>query len=285
MDRKPKQLMFNYPGSKWKLAPQIVAHFPRHSIYVSAFAGTGAELAFKDRSEREIVNDIDRNVHAVFAVVQDQRLCRKLIELVESAPASRDLYYDCFDNLRSGGVGLLRRAYCFLVCATLGYQGCYPTLSRYYSGDVAKHARRLELLPGVLTQWQERLRFVTVENGDVFDLIDKYDAPGTFFFFDPPYHHGTRCHGVYLHDHIDHRHFVHRLQRLEGKALVCGYPHGLYDIRAREKFSNEPWIVRSLGHVDGHAGQAGRLTQHWVWTVRIGQVVVEPQPQRNPCSR
>jgi DNA adenine methylase len=231
MPRKPERMMFAYPGSKWKLAPQLVSLFPLHAVYVSAFAGTGAELAFKDRFGREIVNDIDKNVHAVFTVVQGQRLCRKLIRLLESSPASRDLYYHCFDKLQGDNISMLQRAYSFLVCGTLGYQGSHPAVSRSYSSNAAAYARRLASLPGVLQQWHERMRLVTVENCDVFDLIDKYDTPRAFFFFDPPYHRATRKNGIYVHDRFDHRRFVTRLHCLKGKAIVCGYPHGLYDVQ------------------------------------------------------
>ena len=73
------------------------------------------------------------------------------------------------------------------------------------------------------------MQCVECENRDAFDLIEIYDSPDTFFFFDPPYHEATRCKAMYLHDDIDHPRFLKRLQTLKGKAMVCGYPHGLYD--------------------------------------------------------
>ena len=57
-----------YPGSKWRLAEQIVSLFPKHHSYLEPFFGSGAVLFSKPRSNIETVNDLDGDVANLFPV-------------------------------------------------------------------------------------------------------------------------------------------------------------------------------------------------------------------------
>ena len=224
-----ERLLFPYPGSKQKLARHIVPLFPPHELFVSGFAGTGSEFCHKSPSKREIINDIDHNIYAIFAVLRDKKFFRQLLYWMQNSHDCRRLYYECWDKLKINTLSIVERAYCFLVVGNLGYKGVHPATTRSYSCGFHKKTHQLiSLLPALLS-WRNRMRTVEVEDYDVIDLIDLYDSPKTFFYFDPPYHEST-CNGdLYVHGHFDHVRFLKRLQDLEGKALVCGYPFGLYD--------------------------------------------------------
>ena len=81
---RPTQLLMSYPGSKWKLAPTLVTMFPKHTIFVSPFAGMATEFAFKERSQREILNDDDKHVYSLFAALRDEQLFIQLIHLLRT---------------------------------------------------------------------------------------------------------------------------------------------------------------------------------------------------------
>jgi DNA adenine methylase len=204
--------------------------FPPHKIYVSAFLGTGSEFAVKQPSWREIANDLDDSIYSVFTVLRDERLFGRLIHLLENSHDCRRLYYECYDRLRGDRLTLLERAYCFLICGNLGYQGGHPMMSRSYGSGPAKKRKMKNILPAVLA-WRDRMRNVEVEHLDAFDLLDRYDSAETFAFCDPPYHPETCRQDLYAHNKFDHRRFVQRLQHFEGKTMVCGYEHGLYDLQ------------------------------------------------------
>lgn len=229
----PKRLLFGYAGSKAVLAPKYIAMFPKHRIYVSPFGGTAAEFAFKDKSQREIYNDLDHSVYSVFAVLRDRRkLLPELIRLLDNSHNSRRLYRECFDRLKNENLSLLDRAYCFLIAGNIGYLGRHPELAGGYSAGIKKQkVHRLIDMPDLLLQWRDRMKWVEVEHLDAFDLIDKYDDPTTFFFLDPPYHPAICAKSLYVHDHIDHRRLLERLHKLKGLAMVCGYGYGLYDVQ------------------------------------------------------
>ena len=65
----------------------------------------------------------------------------------------------------------------------------------------------------------------------------------------------------------------HAKERLEGDVLVGP---------AADELLDEPRVVRRLRADHAHAGQPRRLTQHRVVIPGIGQLVVEPDPERDP---
>lgn len=42
--------IIKYPGSKFRIAKQIISYFPEHRTYLEPFFGSGAILFNKDRS-------------------------------------------------------------------------------------------------------------------------------------------------------------------------------------------------------------------------------------------
>jgi len=106
-----------WPGSKWRIADWIIAHFPDHGVYCEPFFGSGAVFFRKFPSGTETINDIDGDIVNLFRVIRDvaDMLCKK----VEMTPYSRDEYEassaDC-DNA-------VERARRFLVWIWQGYGG------------------------------------------------------------------------------------------------------------------------------------------------------------------
>ena len=54
--------ILQYPGSKWRIAKQIVSLLPPHHTYLEPYFGSGAVLFNKSRSDIETINDLDENV-------------------------------------------------------------------------------------------------------------------------------------------------------------------------------------------------------------------------------
>ena len=77
----------------------------------------------------------------------------------------------------------------------------------------------------------ERLRRVQCDCDTVFNVIQRYDTPDTFFFIDPPYIMDTRKKGGYDYEmtNEDHIKLVDMLMNIKGKAILCGYDHEIYD--------------------------------------------------------
>jgi len=92
--------MVNHPllrfhGAKFRLAPWIISHFPRHRIYVEPFGGSGSVLLRKKRSEVEVYNDLDGEIVNLFRVARDNG--EELSRQIFLTPYSRDEFVKSFE--------------------------------------------------------------------------------------------------------------------------------------------------------------------------------------------
>lgn len=71
-----------------------------------------------------------------------------------------------------------------------------------------------------------------MENLHFRDLIEKYDKTSAFFYLDPPYIDDTKSKTTVYNEEMDqedHREMVDILLGIEGKAMLSGYDHEIYD--------------------------------------------------------
>src|SRR5208283_121554 len=220
-------------GGKTPLLPKLLPLIPEHHTYVEVFAGSAALFFAKDISRVEVINDLDSGSHNFFSVLQDEAKYEKLVRLLSLTPYSREafeLYRDTWratpDDVHKAHRWFvtMRMSYC-----ALGKNFSYSIkeASKGMAQSVSAYLSAIERLPEI----HERLRGVQTENGDFREIIDRYDAPNTFFYLDPPYVHSTRkttndyAHEMTDDDHVD---LVQMLLNIDGKAMLSGYVNSLY---------------------------------------------------------
>jgi DNA adenine methylase len=230
-----KRPLLRYHGSKWRIAPWIVSHFPEHRVYVEVFGGAAGVLLRKPRSRIEVYNDLDAQVVNLFRVLREPEQIGRLAGLLELTPFSRtefDLSYEASDD----PVEAARR---FVLRCYFGHGTCSmdPNDSNgFRSRDIRagkSYAREWAGVPAAVAACAERLQSVTIENLDFRRLIPKFDGPDTLFYVDPPYPMSTRQAGGkgYVHemsDH-DHRQLAWLLRAARGRVAISGYGCRLYD--------------------------------------------------------
>ena len=224
-------LLFSYPGSKWRIAPQFQRVYPPHRVFVDVFGGSGALIARQQPRATEIYNDLDGSVVNVFTVVKDAAACEQVLRLLKNTLTDRRQYNVCRKMLADANEASVRRAWAFLVCGTIGFSA-HPAVANGWTQD-GKQRRDLRNLPTKLKWWHERLRQVQLQNRPWQEVVDLYDSPDTFFFCDPPYLSGvlrSSADQYYQHrmDADAHVALIERLRTIQGKALICGYNHPLY---------------------------------------------------------
>lgn len=79
--------VLRYFGSKWRLAPWIISHFPKHHGYVEPFGGGCNLLLRKPPSKVEVYNDLDGDVVNFFRVLREKM--PELLRAIELTPYSR----------------------------------------------------------------------------------------------------------------------------------------------------------------------------------------------------
>lgn len=88
--------VLKYPGSKWRIAGEIVARIPEHHTYLEPFFGSGAVFFSKEPSRIEMINDLDNNVPNLFRCIRDDP--DRLARIVATTPYSRHEYERAFTS-------------------------------------------------------------------------------------------------------------------------------------------------------------------------------------------
>jgi DNA adenine methylase len=243
----PTRPVLRWHGGKWKLAPWIISHFPKHRVYVEPFGGAASVLLRKERSYAEVYNDLDEDVVNLFEVLRSTEASR-LIELLRLTPFSRLEFEHAYVERNDP----IERARALIVRSFMGFgsDGHNPENGRTgfransnRSGTTPAHD--WANYPDCLAIIVERWRGIVIECRSATDVMRKHDSPDTLHYVDPPYLPETRSVSgkrgkdgirVYRHEmtRADHHTLLAGLIDLEGMVVLSGYRSTLYDKALRD---------------------------------------------------
>lgn len=226
----------NYPGAKWRLAPEIVKIIPEHRTYLEPFFGSGAVFFTKKPSGIETVNDLDDNVVNLFQCIRNDP--EKLSHLIWNTPYARSEYERAFAALYQGAdlADAYERAWAFLVCCMMGH-GFRTDGSRVgWKNDVSGREKSYALsnwnrFPEQVFHIAERLKQAQIENMDVFALLERYDRSNVCIYLDPPYVQDARRGKSYKYEFTNeqHEHLLDFCLKSQAKIILSGYQNPMYE--------------------------------------------------------
>lgn len=218
-----------YSGGKQTVAERIANLLPAHSHYIEPFAGALSVLLAKQPSKIETVNDINGDLVTFWRVLRDRS--SDLERVCALTPHSREEFLVSHDRAVEDDLERARRVWVNLTqsrgsrLSRSGWRFVHGTnrmtLAKYLDGYVARIAPAAE-----------RLRMVSIENRDAFDLIEAYGRADACLYVDPPYLGETRHGAQYTHELItnaDHERLVSTLLATPAAVVLSGYAHPLYD--------------------------------------------------------
>ena len=237
---EPARPILRYHGGKWRLAPWLISHMPRHKVYVEPYCGAASVLMRKPRATGEVLNDLNADIVNVFRVLRDPEEAKELRRLCELTPFARDEFWLCYEPTPDP-VERARRTI-FKSFSSHGSTnqrkngtGFRATAFRQRMGEPVVWAGWPRQVPAFV----ERLRGVVLESRPALEIIAQQDTPRTLFYLDPPYPHSTRSSirwpcdvgRAYVHDMTDDDHLklADVLSSVEGMVLISGYRCELYD--------------------------------------------------------
>lgn len=175
MDKKLRK-PFSRIGGKTKLVPFLLSIIPKHTTYVEAFVGGGSLFFAKPLAERNVINDLDKDIIAMYEDIRD----------ISSIPFSFDetnMSKEVFNTLllttqfNSIEERLFRNLY-LTKNSFSGSRKCYSENNR---------KEPLTYLKRNLPYFQHKLKNTIIHNTDYQEIVKEYDSPSTLFYFDPPY--------------------------------------------------------------------------------------------------
>lgn len=240
-----------WPGSKRRLAPQLLKLFPEHVCYVEPFCGAAAMLFAKEPSKAEVINDINGELCNLYRVVRHH-----LDELVRHfrwvLNARQEWEWSKVADVRT--LTDVQRAARFYFMQRSAFGG---KVSGQTFGTSATAPARINLLriEEDLSETHLRLARVTIENIGWQQVMTRYDRPDTFFFCDPPYWQ-TEGYGVeFGWEHYEA--LASTMAGLKGKAMMTINDHPAI----RKLFAQFPHSVVKTTYTVGGGSKAKPATE------------------------
>lgn len=171
--------LFAYPGGKWTIRNTVISFFPpEHITFVDLFGGAASILIAKDKSIGEVFNDKNAEIINFFRVVKHR--AAELAERAQLVIHSRRVFNEWRDLQPPYDEVEQALRFWYLTADSFGARGRHFGTCRAGIHSVT-HARKH------LLDVSQRLADVHIECLDFTNCISAYDAPGTFFYADPPY--------------------------------------------------------------------------------------------------
>jgi DNA adenine methylase len=172
--------ILRWPGGKRRLLPKILPLITPHVCYVESFAGGLAVLLAKERSNTEVINDINGDLIALYRNVQYH--LPELLREIDFALGSRK---GLKDFMAQPGLTEIQRAARFLIRNKTSFGGNMDSFAVSRKNGGGGFSR--ESNTALLGEAHKRLDRVTIESLPYERCMDLYDSKDTFHFFDPPY--------------------------------------------------------------------------------------------------
>lgn len=173
---------FRWPGGKFYARNLILPLLPVHGSYCEPFAG-GASIFFsKEKTEKNVLNDIDFDVANTLTQIRDS--VEELIGLLDGIPAEKHLHGFYKNEYEPDSD--IEKAFRWFYLNRTSYCGIVKHNNCYWGYD-AKYSMPPENWPRHLRKVSSKLSGVKILSEDFEVLLDSLDD-GFFLFVDPPYY-------------------------------------------------------------------------------------------------
>jgi len=167
-------------GGKKLLRKRIIELFPSEGVdrYIEVFGGAGWVLFGKEPQDQlEVFNDVDSQLINLYRCIKFH--CSELQKELDWMLISREQFFDCKEQIEMRGLTDIQRAARFFLIVKISYGGDRKSFGT--------NKKNLDHTIQYLSEIQQRLKGVVIENKDFENLISVYDRPTALFYLDPPY--------------------------------------------------------------------------------------------------
>lgn len=196
---------FGRIGGKSRLKKRIVDVFPENYtdlIYVEPFFGAGSVFFYKEPSEHEVINDLDKDIYTLltgFKKYSGDKISKDI-----NGNYNKEIFLKVKDMNPKTNYGKFIRIL---------------LLTRLSFFDLGKTYGNVEAISSNFKdKYNTRLKNTIILNKDYIEVIKKYDSPNTFFYLDPPY---TMADKSYYKEYYINPNELHDLlKNLKGQFLL-----------------------------------------------------------------
>lgn len=214
-----------YYGGKQKLVSKILPLIPDHKMYVEPFCGGAAIFFSKQPSDMEVLNDTNRELINLYAVIQNRFV--ELEKMISVTLHSRRLHRDAqviYENPHL--FNEVERAWAVWVLSSQSFSGMLDGAFGYDKGKNTTTKKIINKRNEFSEAYAIRLQNVQIECSDALYVIASRDTTDTFIYCDPPYF-NSDCGHYDGYSEQDFENLLKRLVTIQGKFLLSCYPSDL----------------------------------------------------------
>ncbi len=176
--------IMKYPGSKTSVVEDIQRIYDQSgcNVFVDVFGGSGS-VSLNIRSRNIVYNDLNRDLFTLFTVLKTH--FSSFYRAANALAMDRRLFFDYYDGriVIDAENPEIEKAFSIFFSFNSGFGGMgetYGKKDKSLYGTYRKNVSNLIKASNIIGKMK-------LENMDFRGLIEKYDAPETFFYVDPPY--------------------------------------------------------------------------------------------------
>jgi DNA adenine methylase len=222
-------------GGKRLLKKQIVDKvFPKgyeDMVYVEPFVGAGHVFFYKNPSEKEVINDLDKDIINIFKGFKKYS-GDKISNDINGTYTKQE-----FKNIKESKPTTPYNKFLQLF---LRYK-----LSFFSEGKSFGNPRPIN--SNYNNTYNERLKHTTILNKSFEKVIKEYDSPNTLFYLDPPYENSD---GLYIHDTLPIEDVYNIVKNIKGYFIISYNDSS----KAKELFKNYNIIKVKTKYTKGKEG-------------------------------
>lgn len=263
---------YPYYGGKFRMVEEILMLMPECNNWYELFGGSCAMTLNHYRSQKETVNELNKNIFNLLKVMQDDRLYERFREEIWKLEYCKDKFEKAKKAMREGSAEQMDIVESALYTFTLITQS-FNNLGQSFSNKSAVNYKEVNAYNAHSVH--KRLAGVEILNRDALELLDDIKADkDAFAVLDPPYLHRYRgkgadkAYGEYEMDEGMHGKMLNIAKDAECKIMICGYrsPNDdgeLYDQRLSES-QNKKWHCYLLTDIH-RPNKGGKWAKEYVW--------------------
>jgi DNA adenine methylase len=239
--------ILRYPGGKVKAIKYIkpiIDSIP-HTEYKEPFVGGGSVFMSKDPVKENWINDIDKDLIALYKILANKKQREELIKDLLGLKISRQLYDDLYYSKPKDLYGKAKR---FYTINRTSFSGI--TKWNAFIGDVRYNIKNAQ---DYMRKMGERLSTYKITSWDFEKMITAKSKESSFIFLDPPYSESRQI-AAYNHAFTqeDHVRLAKILKKTKQPFLLTydntEFIRNLYDWAYQKPFSWTYSIANSRVH-------------------------------------
>ena len=170
--------IIGYPGGKTKLKKEIIKYIPPHKVYVEPFVGGGSVFFAKQPAEKEVINDIDKDLVRFYRYFKRRDVSVKRCDMRPSR--------ERFNRYKTHKPKTPQQYVCSYLYRN---KWSYAKAGKSFldKAQVCGGNSRSAGIKSITQEHKLRLSGVKIENKDFKQVVKENDSKNAFIYMGPPY--------------------------------------------------------------------------------------------------